>query len=73
MKRSHLLTAGAADSGKSTIIKQMRILHDGGFGEVERRKWKDIIFRNLVDSFLYLLDVTESQQTDLEDAENIVR
>ena len=67
------MTAGAADGGKSTIIKQMRILHDGGFGDVERRSWKDIIFRNLVDSLLYLLDATESHQTELEDAANIVR
>jgi guanine nucleotide-binding protein G(i) subunit alpha len=66
-------TAGAADSGKSTIVKQMQIIHHGGFPDAERRRWKNIIFRNLVDSFSYLLDKIESQRMDLEDGANMVR
>jgi hypothetical protein len=63
---------GAADSGKSTIIKQMRIIHHGGFTDDERRMWKGIIFRNLVDAFLYLINIMAEQNIELQDSENIV-
>jgi hypothetical protein len=64
---------GAADSGKSTIIKQMRIIHHGGFDDDERRMWKTIIFRNLVDAFLYLLTLMQEQGIELQDQDNWVR
>jgi hypothetical protein len=67
------LTVGAADSGKSTIVKQMRIIHDGGFPDDERMMWKNIIFHNLIDAFLHLFDIMEDQSTELQDPGNIVR
>ena len=51
----------------------MRIIHHGGFSEDERRMWKAIIFRNLVDAFLYLLNIMREQNMDLQDQENWVR
>jgi guanine nucleotide-binding protein subunit alpha len=64
---------GAADSGKSTIIKQMRIIHHGGFTEEERRTWRRIIFRNLVDAFLYLINIMHDQNIELQAQRNEVR
>lgn len=48
-----LLLLGAGESGKSTIVKQMRILHvDGGFGPEERRQKIEYIKRNIRDAIL---------------------
>ncbi|EER43756.1 small G-protein GPA2 [Histoplasma capsulatum H143] len=43
-----ILLLGAGESGKSTIIKQMRIIHSGGFPEDERRQNRAVIYSNMV-------------------------
>ena len=46
----HLLLLGAGKSGKSTFLKQMRILHSSGFTAVEREKeYRPLIAKNVVD------------------------
>lgn len=51
-----LLLLGAGESGKSTIVKQMRILHINGFNEKERKEKIADIRRNVRDSMLTILD-----------------
>ncbi|KAI5293973.1 hypothetical protein KEM52_004927 [Ascosphaera acerosa] len=55
-----ILLLGAGESGKSTIIKQMRIIHTGGFPEDERRQTKAVIYSNLVVAFKVILDIMET-------------
>lgn len=43
-----MLLLGPGDSGKSTVAKQMKILHLNGFTERERAEWKPIVYRNAV-------------------------
>jgi len=43
-----LLLLGAGESGKSTIAKQMKIIHLDGFPEGERMSYKSIIYNNVV-------------------------
>lgn len=50
-----LLLLGAGESGKSTIVKQMRILHISGFNEVEKREKIQDIRRNVRDSITVIL------------------
>jgi guanine nucleotide-binding protein subunit alpha, other len=64
---------GAGESGKSTVLKQMRIMHTGGFSKMERMQWRVIIFSNLVNAFQILLAAMEEQDTDFEDEDNYVR
>lgn len=41
-------TTGAGESGKSTILKQMRLIHEGSYSREEREAYKEIIFSNTV-------------------------
>jgi len=43
-----ILLLGAGESGKSTIVKQMRIIHLEGFSEEERLSFKEIIYFNVL-------------------------
>jgi len=47
-----LLLLGAGESGKSTIVKQMRILHVDGFNEQEKRERIEDIKRNIKEAIL---------------------
>jgi hypothetical protein len=42
---------GAGESGKSTILKQMRLIHTEGFQEHERKEVRQVIFSNMVVAF----------------------
>ena len=42
--------AGSGESGKSTVVKQMKILHQDGFNNTELLTNRQIIYRNLIDS-----------------------
>ena len=50
-----LLLLGAGESGKSTIVKQMRILHVNGFSEREKAKKIQDIKRNIRDGILSIV------------------
>jgi GTPase SAR1 family protein len=55
-----LLLLGAGESGKSTIAKQMKILHLNGFSDEERMSFKSIIFSNLVGSAKVLVEAANN-------------
>jgi len=63
------LLVGAGESGKSTVLKQMRLIHAGGFSSSERLQWRTVIFDNLVSAFdkvftaMYELDVRADDVT----------
>ncbi|KAI2866634.1 hypothetical protein CBS12448_930 [Aspergillus niger] len=61
-----ILLLGAGESGKSTIIKQMRIIHSGGFPEDERRQTRAVIYSNLVIAFKVLLDIMRAENIDFQ-------
>jgi GTPase SAR1 family protein len=43
-----LLLLGAGESGKSTIFKQMKVLHGTPFSHDEKMNWKPIIYNNVL-------------------------
>ncbi|KAI7879768.1 guanine nucleotide-binding protein alpha subunit [Lichtheimia hyalospora FSU 10163] len=51
-----LLLLGAGESGKSTFLKQMRLINDGGFSEDERIAYREIIFSNTVQSMQVIIE-----------------
>jgi guanine nucleotide-binding protein subunit alpha len=64
---------GAGESGKSTVLKQMRIINAGGFGKLERQTWRATIFNNLVSAFQTIYAAMQEDDVDFEDEECIVR
>lgn len=45
--QSVILLLGAGESGKSTWLKQLRLLYLGGFTSLERQNYLVVIVRNL--------------------------
>ncbi|KAH0825816.1 heterotrimeric G protein alpha subunit [Lanmaoa asiatica] len=49
-KECKILLLGSGESGKSTIVKQMKIIHQNGFTDEERMTYRPTIYRNTLDS-----------------------
>jgi hypothetical protein len=62
--------AKKGDSGKSTILKQMRIIHDKNYTVEERVKFKPLIIQNLIDSIIRLVEAMQRFNLDFENHEN---
>jgi len=71
------LLLGAGESGKSTVLKQMRLIHAGGFSPDECKQWRVVIFNNLVQAFhtvltaMYEFDVHADDVTMARDGEDL--
>jgi len=67
-----LLLLGAGESGKSTIVKQMRILHVNGFSEEEKKQKIEDIKKNIRDAILTITGAMSTLQptVQLEHPEN---
>ncbi|KAJ3364857.1 hypothetical protein HDU91_002421 [Kappamyces sp. JEL0680] len=62
-KDPKLLLLGSSDSGKSTLLKQLKILHGGGFSDAEKLIYKERIIQGMfwaVSHLIALLDDFES-------------
>ena len=57
-----MLMSGAGESGKSTVIKQMKIIHQGGFTPEELTDFRIQIYRNIHDSILAILDCLDGSE-----------
>ncbi|KAI9734583.1 MAG: guanine nucleotide-binding protein subunit alpha [Cirrosporium novae-zelandiae] len=62
-----MLLLGAGESGKSTILKQMKLIHEGGYSRDERESFKEIIYSNTVQSMRVILEAMESLELPLSD------
>uniref|UniRef100_A0A8C9P2Z7 Uncharacterized protein n=1 Tax=Spermophilus dauricus TaxID=99837 RepID=A0A8C9P2Z7_SPEDA len=47
-KEVKLLLLGAGESGKSTIVKQMKIIHEDGYSEEECKPYKVVVYSNTI-------------------------
>ncbi|KAI8927427.1 guanine nucleotide binding protein, alpha subunit [Entophlyctis helioformis] len=46
-KEPHILVLGSGDSGKTTFMKQLKILYGGGYGNDERQQYRTQIIENI--------------------------
>jgi guanine nucleotide-binding protein subunit alpha len=63
---------GTIGSGKSTILKQMRLTHARKFTDLERESHRVIIFTNLLHSMRLILEVMERDKIEFDNPENTV-
>lgn len=63
--------AGSGESGKSTIVKQMKIIHQNGYTQEERTLYRLTIYKNLIDCMKAL--VGAMQQFEIEPEDQTVR
>eukprot|EP00053_Salpingoeca_punica_P005291 m.53519 g.53519 ORF g.53519 m.53519 type:complete len:356 (-) comp13174_c0_seq1:429-1496(-) len=65
-----LLLLGAGESGKSTLVKQMKIIHGDGYTSDELRSYKSTVCDNLVHSMRAVLEAMGALHIDLADQSN---
>jgi hypothetical protein len=44
------LSSGLEGSGKSTIVKQMKIIYQDGFSDSELADYRPVVYKNVLDS-----------------------
>lgn len=55
-----ILLLGAGESGKSTVVKQMKIIHGDGYSSEELEGYKPVIFGNLTSSMKVVLSAMDT-------------
>lgn len=75
-----MLLLGSGESGKSTILKQIKIIHQNGFSERELYDYKPFVFKNICDCSAVIIkaldkfemkgDLVETTEEDCEDILN---
>nr|XP_046231274.1 guanine nucleotide-binding protein subunit alpha-14-like [Scatophagus argus] len=66
-----LLLLGTGESGKSTFIKQMRIIHGNGYTETDRKGFTRLVFQNIITAIRALIEAMKTLQIDYIDDQNI--
>ena len=65
-----LLLLGAGESGKSTFLKQMRIIHGVWFEPELMREYQHVIYQNIVKGMQVLVDAREKLGIEWEHPTN---
>ena len=78
-KEIKLLLLGAGESGKSTIVKQIKIIHEQGFSQEEINQFLPIIYSNTIQSLYAIitamrkLNIALGDESRKEDANKITQ
>lgn len=56
---------GSGESGKSTFVKQMRIIHGRGYSEADRLDFRTPVFENIVSSMQAMLEAMKTLGIEL--------
>lgn len=73
-----ILLLGSGESGKSTILKQMKILHQNGYSQEDLLMYKTTVYKNLLDCAKSIvaaleqfdLSITTDKQPESENGDN---
>ncbi|CAG9806756.1 unnamed protein product [Chironomus riparius] len=71
MRERKLLLLGTGESGKSTFIKQMRIIHGSGYSDDDKRSFIKLIYQNISMAMQSMIHAMESLKIEYSDEKNI--
>lgn len=72
-KELKLLLLGTGESGKSTFIKQMRIIHGTGYNDDDKRSFIKLVYQNIfmaMQSMIKAMEMLKIQYSDSNNAQN---
>lgn len=67
-----LLLLGAGESGKSTIVKQMKIIHESGYTSDECKLYRPVVHSNTIQSLLAIIRAMGQLKIDFKDPSRAV-
>lgn len=62
-----LLLLGAGESGKSTIVKQMKIIHETGYSPEECEQYRPVVYSNTIQSLMAIIRAMGQLKIDFVD------
>ncbi|CAB0007670.1 unnamed protein product [Nesidiocoris tenuis] len=62
-----LLLLGAGESGKSTIVKQMKIIHETGYSKEECEQYRPVVYSNIIQSLMAIIRAMGQLRIDFAD------
>ncbi|CAO3684233.1 unnamed protein product [Umbelopsis vinacea] len=66
-----LLLLGAGESGKSTVLKQMRLIHAAGFSASEKEAYRTVVFENVLTSMQAMLEAMDILRIEMHVQKNL--
>ena len=63
----HVNFLGAGESGKSTIVKQMRIIHEAGYSAEECKRYRPVVYSNTIQSLMAIISAMSKLRIDFAD------
>ena len=67
-----LVHVGTGQAGKSTLIKQMRIIHGQGYSDRDRAEFKTLVYRNTMRWIQIMIAAMDTLKIPYADASNKV-
>lgn len=71
-KECKILLLGSGESGKTTIVKQMKIIHQSGYSRDERLVFRSTIYKNLLDGSKAICEALEKLEIEPENEDTLV-
>jgi len=68
-----VFSLGTGESGKSTFIKQMRIIHGSGYSDEDRRSFVKLVYQNIFMAMNSMIRAMETLKIQYRDPSNEVR
>lgn len=65
--------AGAGESGKSTIVKQMKIIHETGYSKEECEQYRPVVYSNTIQSLMAIIRAMGQLRINFADSSRAVR
>lgn len=63
---------GAGESGKSTIVKQMKIIHERGYTQEECEQYRPVVYSNVIQSLMAIIRAMGRLRIDFADPSRAV-